>query len=208
MEGWCAASGVRSVSRSGVLVGACTNIRAFNLLGGWPAATIAVTERLQVHRNARAVLFHQVLYAILKLFGLNRAGVTGDAAGAEATRVALDGTWKTVLLNQFHDILPGSSIKEVYDDAREQFGEVRRDALRVVQGGMAWLGEVVAGAAVENSSAQAEKLVVFNPASTAQSGTLATEEGDVLAIRVPAFGIQVIDPARHTPRGLVGVQVL
>ena len=126
-----------------------------------------------------------------------RAGVTGDAAGAEATRVTLDGTWKTVLLNQFHDILPGSSIKEVYDDAREQFGEVRRDALRVVQGGMAWLGEVVAGGVTDaHSTEQAEQLVVFNPASTAQSGTLATEEGDVLAIRVPAFGIQVIDPAR------------
>ncbi|MGJ3239229.1 MAG: alpha-mannosidase [Anaerolineae bacterium] len=34
---------------------------------------------------------------------------------------ALDAVWQIVLLNQFHDILPGSSIREVYDDAREQY---------------------------------------------------------------------------------------
>ena len=29
--------------------------------------------------------------------------------------------WKIVLRNQFHDIIPGSSIKEVYDDSRLEF---------------------------------------------------------------------------------------
>ncbi len=33
----------------------------------------------------------------------------------------LRGLWRTVLLNQFHDILPGSSIREVYEDSREQY---------------------------------------------------------------------------------------
>jgi alpha-mannosidase len=37
----------------------------------------------------------------------------------------LEKLWKTVLLNQFHDILPGSSIKEVYDEATQQYEEVR-----------------------------------------------------------------------------------
>src|SRR5699024_11343146 len=31
--------------------------------------------------------------------------------------------WQTILRNQFHDIIPGSSIKEVYDDAREEYDE-------------------------------------------------------------------------------------
>lgn len=31
--------------------------------------------------------------------------------------------WKIVLCHQFHDILPGSSIKEVYDDSREEYGK-------------------------------------------------------------------------------------
>ena len=34
---------------------------------------------------------------------------------------ALHDAWETVLLNQFHDIIPGSSIKEVYDDSKAQY---------------------------------------------------------------------------------------
>lgn len=36
--------------------------------------------------------------------------------------------WKGVLLNQFHDILPGSSIKEVYDDSTELYEGIMTDA--------------------------------------------------------------------------------
>jgi alpha-mannosidase len=40
----------------------------------------------------------------------------------------LDALWRTVLLNQFHDILPGSSINAVYVDAHAQLGQVMEDA--------------------------------------------------------------------------------
>lgn len=33
--------------------------------------------------------------------------------------------WKIVLTHQFHDILPGSSIKEVYDDSRVEYGKAK-----------------------------------------------------------------------------------
>ena len=33
----------------------------------------------------------------------------------------LDALWKTVLLNQFHDIIPGSSITPVYEESRDQY---------------------------------------------------------------------------------------
>lgn len=36
----------------------------------------------------------------------------------------LDKLWKNVLLNQFHDILPGSSIKEVYDVTKTEYEEI------------------------------------------------------------------------------------
>ncbi len=36
----------------------------------------------------------------------------------------LDSIWKVVLQNQFHDILPGSSIKEVYDDTKREYEEI------------------------------------------------------------------------------------
>ena len=121
-----------------------------------------------------------------------RAGCTGDAGAAEAVRASLDATWKTVLLNQFHDILPGSSIREVYDDARAQMDQVRRDAVRAVGEGMRWLAGAVAADGGGDGDA---RIVVLNPASTAQTGTIATEDGAVHCVDVPAMGVRVIDPA-------------
>lgn len=37
---------------------------------------------------------------------------------------ALDAMWKVVLLNQFHDILPGSSIHEVYEVTKEEYARL------------------------------------------------------------------------------------
>ena len=40
----------------------------------------------------------------------------------------LDTMWETVLLNQFHDILPGTSIKEVYDVTKVEYEELSKQA--------------------------------------------------------------------------------
>ncbi|MEH7273951.1 alpha-mannosidase [Neobacillus vireti] len=65
--------------------------------------------------------------------------------------------WKIILRNQFHDIIPGSSIHEVYEDAREEYAE----ALEIVQ--------QVETKIVENGVDQADRsVVVFN--STHQTG--------------------------------------
>ncbi|KAJ7846613.1 glycoside hydrolase family 38 protein [Mycena olivaceomarginata] len=54
----------------------------------------------------------------------------------------LNDAWEKVLLNQFHDVLPGSAIGMVYDDAEKLYEEVREagekmldDALDVILGG-------------------------------------------------------------------------
>lgn len=45
-------------------------------------------------------------------------------------REELDRIWKTLLLNQFHDILPGSAIAWVHREAREDY---RRDLKRLAE---------------------------------------------------------------------------
>jgi len=42
-------------------------------------------------------------------------------------REALNAAWRVLLVNQFHDILPGSSIGAVYVDSRAQFESLTRD---------------------------------------------------------------------------------
>lgn len=39
---------------------------------------------------------------------------------------ALNAGWKTILRNQFHDIIPGSSIKEVYEDSEIEYAEAQK----------------------------------------------------------------------------------
>ena len=67
-------------------------------------------NRLAEFKNADAELFS----------ALNLACGTAHAYPAEA----LAHNWELTLLNQFHDILPGSSIEKVYEDSMEQYEQV------------------------------------------------------------------------------------
>ena len=53
------------------------------------------------------------------------------ARGGAYPREELDRLWKLLLLQQFHDILPGSSIRQVYEEAERDLAEIeeRADAL-------------------------------------------------------------------------------
>lgn len=47
------------------------------------------------------------------------------AQGYAYPQKELHDSWETVLLHQFHDIIPGSSIHEVYEDSRVNYGKVQ-----------------------------------------------------------------------------------
>jgi len=49
---------------------------------------------------------------------------------------ALNDGWKILLRNQFHDIIPGSSIAEVYEDARKEYITANETADNVIAGSM------------------------------------------------------------------------
>ena len=53
-------------------------------------------------------------------------------AGGEHPRERLAELWQLLLLNQFHDILPGSSIAEVYEDAARDHAAVIDGAERLI----------------------------------------------------------------------------
>ncbi|KAF7337346.1 Glycoside hydrolase family 38 protein [Mycena sanguinolenta] len=77
----------------------------------------------------------------------------------------IDEAWEKVLLNQFHDVLPGSAIGMVYDDAEKLYAEVREaceemidNALDVVLGGHTQRLGAAAAAAVTDLN----QLVAYN----------------------------------------------
>jgi alpha-mannosidase len=120
---------------------------------------------------------------------------TAEALATVATtpypRERLEEAWRLVLFNQFHDILPGSGIREVYEDA-----EVFYDS--------AWaIIEPLTSAGFDDLRARlrtrgrGQAVVVFNPLGWERSGSVVVHdengEGTVITVSgVPAFGARVV----------------
>ncbi|MFC1493056.1 alpha-mannosidase, partial [candidate division KSB1 bacterium] len=75
----------------------------------------------------------------------------------------LNEAWRLTMFNQFHDILPGSSINEVYDDAEVQYTFAKSLTERVIN------KAVNATANSINYQSEGIPLVVFNPLSWERS---------------------------------------
>lgn len=51
----------------------------------------------------------------------------------------IDSLWEPLLLNQFHDVLPGSSIHMVYNDAEEAYAEISKKGNKIIKKAIAAL---------------------------------------------------------------------
>ena len=61
----------------------------------------------------------ELLYREAEYFTVLRALLGNDLSLAEQEK--LTAGWKHILTNQFHDIIPGSSIFEVYEDSKKDY---------------------------------------------------------------------------------------
>lgn len=68
-------------------------------------------------------------------------------------------SWKTVLFNQFHDILAGTSIEAAYEDARDNYGE----ALSIAGRALNHATQSIAWQVGIPQDERSKPLVVFNP---------------------------------------------
>lgn len=59
------------------------------------------------------------------------ATLANKIAGKEYPQEVLKSAWESLLFNQFHDILAGTSIKEAYDDARSELGGVLHSTSKI-----------------------------------------------------------------------------
>src|SRR5215217_1198203 len=127
--------------------------------------------------------------------------IAGLHGGLEP-REALEGAWKTLLLNQFHDILPGSSIGEVYEDSHRQLAEVLETATRVRDEALSHLaGRIEIGGTgkavlVANAGLAARKLSVLLP-NLDGGATVTDAGGELLPTQLTKQGLLVHDPSRQ-----------
>jgi alpha-mannosidase len=113
-------------------------------------------------------------------------------------RTALEGAWHQVLFNQFHDLLPGSGIREIYTHAMARYDSAWTTLDSLDARSMADL------AARMDTRGAGRAVVVFNPLGWARGGRVAVPPapgsgGDstwITVDSVPALGARVI----HLPR--------
>lgn len=116
-----------------------------------------------------------------------------DAQAREVAHQTLDQAWKLTLLNQFHDILPGSSIGWVYEDAKKDHEKIQALSKPLIAQGLARV------------SARTPGPSVFNPTSKPFAGVVDSAGTPVFASAVPALGLAPASPT--LPAGFRPVEV-
>ncbi|MFE2603282.1 alpha-mannosidase [Streptomyces mirabilis] len=108
-----------------------------------------------------------------------------NAPGYSYPYEKLDRLWKTVLLHQFHDILPGSSIAWVHREAEAEYARVAKEVEAITAEAVAALGT--------------GETRVFNTSPVDRAEVVRTSVGIPMYAEVPANGSALLD-AGEPPR--------
>lgn len=118
--------------------------------------------------------------------------------GSDYPSERLNSGWETILLNQFHDILPGSSIKAVYEESHRQYGEVMKNGSELTNTALKHLADNAAG----------DGVLVYNPLSFEVSGIAELDGKRVYAEKIPPKGFKVVKSVKETNSVKIGKNTL
>ena len=91
--------------------------------------------------------------------------------------------WKDILLNQFHDVIPGSSVREVYEDTDEMYPQIFAFGEKTVGSAISKIAKDI------DTSGEGDALLVFN--------TLPWERMDIVNTKLPSKGEYAILDANN-----------
>lgn len=133
--------------------------------------------------------------------------VLASQTGYNYPKKEIEGLWKTVLLHQFHDILPGSCIRKVYDEAAQAYSKLLNDANKLINNAKTAITKKSNGIiSVFNSlSFDYEALVElpdnFKNGAIIQNGEYVpvgvTPEGVKALVKLPSCGAISLEPAEE-----------
>ena len=147
---------------------------------------------LEAHR-ATYTTHADVKYANRRGEEALRAAEMWSVAASLDRRQDIDRVWKLLLLHQFHDILPGSSIHWVYEDTRADHAEVLAVASSIIAESLDAVAHT--GAALATAG---DAVVAFNAASSDRSEVAELPDGSLAFVTVPACGWSEVGHAKET----------
>lgn len=137
-------------------------------------------------RNKRSNRKNEILYTQMETASC-MAGIEKD----EQLQNVLDKGWDILLINQFHDIVPGSSIKPVYEQTDKEYHEIE-------EAGKEELNRIVS-AAVGRLSMEKDGVVVMNTQGYERDDLVVLDDGTEIPRLVDEDGRNV--PAQKTADG-------
>ncbi|MFB8787714.1 MAG: alpha-mannosidase [Potamolinea sp.] len=102
------------------------------------------------NRRCEGLLYEAELFASLATI----------SAGVSYPKLQLEDAWKKVLFNQFHDILPGTSIPEVFVEANQAWEEVEEVGLEILNKSLGAIASQITLPSPPQPNAQ--PIIVFN----------------------------------------------
>jgi len=102
--------------------------------------------------------------------------------GYEYPKQELYDSWEKLLLNQFHDILPGTAIKEVYDVTDKEYESLTAENTQLTDKLISSLADKVAK----------KGIFVYNPTGFERSDVVSFNDALIYVENIPAYGWRVI----------------
>ena len=113
------------------------------------------------NRRCEKLLYQSELFASLATI----------AVGAVYPQAELAAAWKKALFNQFHDILPGTSITQVFEEANLAWQEVEQVASNILQGALSAIAKRISLPPPPHPHAL--PIIIFNPLNWQRSEVVA-----------------------------------
>jgi alpha-mannosidase len=107
----------------------------------------------------------------------------------------LNQAWRLICLNQFHDIIPGSSIAPVYKDSTEQYEQVRRIGEKILNNALSTLSKHMGGGPL-----------VVNPTGFFREEIIDLDQKQVDIGELPPYSVSML-PDHPQPSRSAGLQV-
>ncbi|MEB3826050.1 alpha-mannosidase [Phormidium sp. CCY1219] len=123
-------------------------------------------DQKSFNRRCEQLLYEAELFSAL-------ATIIADAPYPKS---ALETAWKQVLFNQFHDILPGSAIPEVYREANENWRAAKRQGKELLNRALHAISPHICPAPL-SFLCEAQPIIVFN--------SLNWQRSEIVAIELP-----------------------
>ena len=162
------------------------------------------TQANNKRNNRKAeIMLHDIEY--LATLASIQDDMRRKSTGYKYPKKDIDSMWENVLLCQFHDCLPGSSIEMCYDDSDELYREVFKTGERLLRTAITALGfqdqrhgdgQLVA---INTLPFDRKELVTSGPGSQREAA-YRTEHAKSLPMECPTVGLHHLRPCSDVPR--------